>query len=236
MSRHQRQQLSYHALDSLSTALAHGLARQAVRKGDRVAVSLGNSIEYALATYALFKLGAILVVLPAAAAACCCCPPGPSVTDSSQVPLNPSFNEAQVVSALAHLDASHLVISLEASLPRQQQPRSNLGLIEELVAVAGPRSLKKVVLVNNSRTDAAVDRSVPSGAKVVRFEDVCADGAAERGPLVPAGQVLDPDDIVNIQFTSGFVLQFCAAAGMRISDSEGNGGCPGRRVCPRLLV
>lgn len=68
MSHHQRQQLSYHGLDSLSTALAHGLARQAVRKGDRVAVSLGNCVEYALATFALFKLGAVLVVPPAAAA------------------------------------------------------------------------------------------------------------------------------------------------------------------------
>jgi non-ribosomal peptide synthetase component E (peptide arylation enzyme) len=32
-----------------------------VQKGDRIAVSLGNNWEFATITYALFKLGAILV-------------------------------------------------------------------------------------------------------------------------------------------------------------------------------
>jgi non-ribosomal peptide synthetase component E (peptide arylation enzyme) len=37
------------------------LRERGVRKGDRVAVSLGNNWEFATLTYALFKLGAILV-------------------------------------------------------------------------------------------------------------------------------------------------------------------------------
>ena len=41
--------------------LAYGLRERGVRKGDRVAVSLGNNWEFAALTYALFKLGAILV-------------------------------------------------------------------------------------------------------------------------------------------------------------------------------
>jgi len=64
ISRHQNQCLTYDALDASSTVLAHGLWKQGVRKGDRVAVSLGNGIEFTLATYALFKLGAILVSSP----------------------------------------------------------------------------------------------------------------------------------------------------------------------------
>jgi non-ribosomal peptide synthetase component E (peptide arylation enzyme) len=43
--------------------LARGLQERGVRKGERVAVSLGNYWEFAVATYALFKLGAILVCL-----------------------------------------------------------------------------------------------------------------------------------------------------------------------------
>jgi len=53
--------LTYRELDERSNALAHGLRERGVEKGDRVAVSLGNNWEFAVATYALFKLGAILV-------------------------------------------------------------------------------------------------------------------------------------------------------------------------------
>ena len=51
ISHHQRTRLSYHALDRDSNALAHGLANLGVKKGDRVAVSLGNNIEYATVCY-----------------------------------------------------------------------------------------------------------------------------------------------------------------------------------------
>ena len=47
ISRHQNQRLTYDALHQQSTALAHGLVNLGVKKGDRVAVSLGNNIEYA---------------------------------------------------------------------------------------------------------------------------------------------------------------------------------------------
>lgn len=61
MSKHQNIRLSYHDLHAQSTALAHGLKNLGVVKGNRVAVSLGNNVEFAITTYALFKLGAILV-------------------------------------------------------------------------------------------------------------------------------------------------------------------------------
>lgn len=48
ISRHQRTRLTYDSLDRKSNALAQGLARAGVKKGDRVAVSLGNNIEYAV--------------------------------------------------------------------------------------------------------------------------------------------------------------------------------------------
>jgi acyl-CoA synthetase (AMP-forming)/AMP-acid ligase II len=61
ISHHQQKRLTYDELDQDSNALAKGLRRLGVEKGERVAVSLGNNIEYATATYALFKLGAVLV-------------------------------------------------------------------------------------------------------------------------------------------------------------------------------
>ena len=48
ISRHQRTRLTYRELDEKSNALARGLFYRGVKKGDRVAVSLGNNIEYAV--------------------------------------------------------------------------------------------------------------------------------------------------------------------------------------------
>lgn len=61
IARHQSATLTYQDLDVQSDALARGLERHGVQKGDRVAVMLGNGVEYCVATYALFKLGAMLV-------------------------------------------------------------------------------------------------------------------------------------------------------------------------------
>lgn len=47
ISRHQREILTYADLDIQSNALAKGLANIGVEKGDRVAISLGNNIEFA---------------------------------------------------------------------------------------------------------------------------------------------------------------------------------------------
>jgi TBC1 domain family member 8/9 len=159
--------------------MARGLANLGVKKGDRCAVMLGNNIEYATATYALFKLGAILV------------------------PLNPAFNAPQVISALTHLEAAHLIISTETLLPRKP-PRSNLPLLTHIIPnLHGHRlesdlvpSLVNVILVDNSqgRIDASSLRTTLS------YEDVVEDGGSGR-PL--SNQGLQPDEIVNIQFTSG---------------------------------
>jgi non-ribosomal peptide synthetase component E (peptide arylation enzyme) len=47
ISHHQRTILTYDALDRDSNRLARGLQRLGVKKGDRVAVSLGNNVEFA---------------------------------------------------------------------------------------------------------------------------------------------------------------------------------------------
>ncbi|KAF2184051.1 acyl-CoA synthetase/AMP-acid ligase-like protein II [Zopfia rhizophila CBS 207.26] len=180
ISHHQRARLTYDALDRDSNALARGLAKQGVKKGDRVAVSLGNNIEYATATYALFKLGAILV------------------------PLNPAFNAPQVLSALNHLTASHLIIGTETNLPRKE-PRSNIPLLTHLVPNLTSSSklesevvpsLQSIIIVSNS--SGCIETS--SYKSTTRYQDVLEDGGSS---LALPNQGLDPNDIVNIQFTSG---------------------------------
>ena len=179
ISRHQQARLTYNDLDIQSNALARGLANIGVRKGDRVAVSLGNNIEFATATYALFKLGAILA------------------------PLNPAFNAQQVVAALSHLTASHLIIGTETNLP-WKQPRENLSLLKHLVPDLRNRkleselvpSLKRIVIVDNS--SGRIDTSDLQAT--TPYSSVIEDGG--QGLPLP-GQGLRNDEVVNIQFTSG---------------------------------
>ncbi|EEA23948.1 hypothetical protein TMatcc_007019 [Talaromyces marneffei ATCC 18224] len=181
ISRHQKGRFTYHELDRNSNAVARGLQSISVRKGDRVAVMLGNSLEYASLTYALFKLGAVLV------------------------PLNPSFNANQIVSALSHLGASHLIISAEANLPRRA-PRENTSLIKHIIPGLDSMScvqselipsLKQVVVVDNStgRFDGS------SYKALTPYDSIASYIQADRKALPNQG--LSLHDVVNIQFTSG---------------------------------
>ncbi|SMQ49135.1 unnamed protein product [Zymoseptoria tritici ST99CH_3D7] len=177
ISRHQQTQLTYEELDQKSNALARGLQDIGVKKGDRVSVSLGNNIEFAVATYAIFKLGAILN------------------------PLNPSFNATQVVSALNHLETSHLIIGTETHLIRKD-PRSNVEILKHIAPGIAKgkleselvRSLKEVVLVDNSRGRVDLNQL---GA-TTPFEAIQSASAQSI-----SYDNLHKDDIVNIQFTSG---------------------------------
>lgn len=182
VSTHQNERLTYTLLDARSNALARGLESVGVHKEDRVGVMLGNSIEYAILTYALFKLGAILV------------------------PLNPSFNATQVVAGLSHLGASHLILSAESNLPRKA-PRSNITLLRHLVQdLSGSKlesevvpTLRSIILVDNSQGRVNTDsfRTLTPYSSIISEHDHSED----TRPL--SGRNLSPDEVVNIQFTSG---------------------------------
>lgn len=179
ISREQARRLTYRELDQQSNILARGLQSLGVKKGDRVCVSLGNNIEFATLTHALFKLGAILV------------------------PLNPAFTSKQIAAAFNVLSASHLVIGSETNLP-YKPPRSNVSILESIVAdlhaskveSAEVPSLRHVVLLDNSSNRVDV-----SGYKALMpFSQLASDN--DMSP-VKISETLSNHDIVNIQFTSG---------------------------------
>lgn len=117
--------------------------------------------------------------------------------------MNPSFNAQQVISALAHLDASHLIIGTETNLPRAE-PRSNVPLLQQLVLDLGAQkleseavpSLRQVVLVDNSngRINASLLRPMTQYSDVLLGNPVTS---------LPSSLTNHPDEVVNIQFTSG---------------------------------
>lgn len=110
----------------------------------------------------------------------------------------------QVVAALKHLEASHLIISAESNLPRKE-PRNNIPLLQHIAQdLTIPKlesalipSLRNIIYVENSsgRVDASPYKCLTPYASIT--SDLKADG--DPLPL----RNLSPHDIVNIQFTSG---------------------------------
>ena len=95
------------------------------------------------------------------------------------------------------------MIGAETNLP-YKPPRSNIPLLRSLVPnLAGSKlespiapSLRSVVLVNNSDGRIVIDEY----KSMTRYSDVLEDGGAGRAL---EDQGLHPDEIANIQFTSG---------------------------------
>ena len=119
------------------------------------------------------------------------------------MPLNPGFNAQQVIAALAHLEASHLIIGTETNLPRKD-PRSNTPLLQQLIPDLQARkieseavpSLQHVIVVDNS--EGRIDQSLLR--PTVNFNDMISDSSGTSS--IPQHS-LYPDEVVNIQFTSG---------------------------------
>ncbi|MCJ1443326.1 MAG: hypothetical protein MMC23_003824 [Stictis urceolatum] len=179
ISHHQNQTVTYRELQEKSNAIAHGLQSIGVKKGDRVAVSMGNCMEFAIVTYSLFRLGAILV------------------------PLNPAFTSSQVTAALNHLSVSHLIISAETALPYNTSV-PNLPLLQALIADPESTILKSTTVPCLTQIVVAdtASRTSPSPLSILKplipFTALTTTFTAPR-PVPP----LSPHDTINIQFTSG---------------------------------
>lgn len=65
-----------------------------------------------------------------------------------------------------------------------------------------------MITVDNSSGRVNADllgSSATKGLRTVKYRDVYDDGRNRMNPLLRPGERLDPEDIVNIQFTSGLV-------------------------------
>lgn len=187
--------LTYEELDLASNSIAHSLRSLGVKKGDRVAVSLGNCAEFAALTYAIFKLGAILV------------------------PLNPGFNVKQVTAALNHLGVELLIIGAITDLAYKPcRGRSNLPLLQSIVPdlesgrIESPDvpTLRTVVVVDNSTSHplsnfprlASLRSLAPFTSLIPDLRSIRASSSYAARPITPDAP-LSASETINIQFTSG---------------------------------
>ena len=116
--------------------------------------------------------------------------------------MNPAFNSPQVISALSHLTAAHLIIGAETNLA-YRPPRENLSLLEQIspdltsskLESASVPSLKNIILVDNSsqRIDVSPLKAT------IPFSSLFGTTSQTVVPDSP----LDKHEIINIQFTSG---------------------------------
>ncbi|KAL2842708.1 acetyl-CoA synthetase-like protein [Aspergillus pseudoustus] len=167
--------ISYRDLGALSDALAQGFLALGLQRSDRVAISLGNCIEYGVILYACLKIGAIVV------------------------PLNPAYTLTQLTSALDHISASVLVLSTEITLPyRRAQPTTTLinQLSEHISSSSSSSRLQNLILIENSEGRV----NIPLVGPTVDYELLLEQ---HLGTKLPRQSDLDPGDVATIQFTSG---------------------------------
>lgn len=122
---------------------------------------------------------------------------------SPQVPLNPAFSVQQLIAALVNVEASNLIIGTETNLPRKP-PQPTISILREILtdplaskveSLVVP-TLSRIIVVNNSKGQ----RNGYDLKPAINFDHILRDGGSES-PLPK--QPLCPDEIINVQFTSG---------------------------------
>jgi fatty-acyl-CoA synthase len=173
VSVHQGRRFTYAELDRLTDQLAHGLLRLGVKKGDRVGIWAVNCCEWVAMQFATPKIGAVLVNI------------------------NPAYRTHELRYALEQSGTGTLVLMHSFKTSHYYDmllelcpeiPRSRAGGLHSRVLPA----LRNVVLIGGDREGA------------FSFEAVLEEG--KRGSdedLRKIAAELDPDDDINIQYTSG---------------------------------
>jgi len=187
-------------------ALATGLLKQGVKPGDRVSIWSPNRIEWCLTQFATAKIGAIMVCI------------------------NPAYRVYELEYALNKVE-SKVIITAESFKSNQY-----LAMLQELapeLSFCEPGQLSSATFPYLKLIIRMGDEKTPG---MMNFSDVChSGGEKETAQLAAITPKLQPDDAINIQFTSGTtgspkgatlthfnILNngFQVASGMRLTDQD----------------
>ena len=153
--------------------LAAGLISLGLSKGDRVGILSPNRAEWLLTQFATARIGAVLVCI------------------------NPAYRVAELEYALNAVECRALITA--------QRFRSS-DYIHMLNQLAPDLDSSTPGLLNTTRLPhlravIAMGDATPDG--MISFDALCDNGEATTDDLDQISASLDPDDIINIQFTSG---------------------------------
>ena len=172
--------LSWYDLQRQSDDVAAALLAVGIRRGNRVGIWAPNRVEWLLAQFASARIGAVLVNI------------------------NPAYRSSELEYALNKVRCRALIMSrtlknsdylaiLKGLAPELDRPGT-----EPVLESRRLPHLKHVIVLSDGNADAAL----PPRAQ--RFGDfVKHAGPAHKLRLPGLSAALDPDDAINIQFTSG---------------------------------
>ncbi|KAJ8462955.1 hypothetical protein ONZ51_g10570 [Trametes cubensis] len=167
-------------------ALARGLLDLGVKKGDRVGVIMGNNSAYACLQWACASIGAILVTL------------------------NPAYRLPELVNTLNLVGVSHLFV-----VPRIRTSAYVRMLCDAFPALANSKpgdiqeaalpALRHLIVVDNTGDLKQFESDLEDVKPAVDFREVMVwrEDSAERRKVDDIMSTLQPDDVINLQFTSG---------------------------------
>jgi fatty-acyl-CoA synthase len=172
--RHQNIRWTYADYQQRIDALATGLLAMGVNPGDRVGIWSPNRVEWCLTQFATAKIGAIMVCI------------------------NPAYRLYELEYALNKVECKALIAA--ESFKSSEYLQMLQTLAPELaqcapgaLAAAKLPHLKSVVRMGEGKTPG-----------MFNFDQVCAlGGPSETSRMAAIAATLQPDDAINIQFTSG---------------------------------
>jgi fatty-acyl-CoA synthase len=172
--RHQNVRLSYGELRAAVDDLAAGLLTLGLEAGDRIGIWSPNNSEWVLTQFATAKAGLILVNI------------------------NPAYRVTELEYALNKVGCKALILA------ERFKTSDYLGMLRELAPEldrSAPGELRSARL---PALRFAVTLGSAQHAGCLRFADVIArGGASEKARIAALAPILQFDDPINIQFTSG---------------------------------
>lgn len=172
--RHQGIRWTYYDLARAVDALAAGLLASGLQKGDRIGIWSPNRVEWVVAQFATARIGLILVNI------------------------NPAYRISELEFALNKVQAKALIVA-----PRFKTS-DYIGMLQALAPeMAGqtPGQLQLGRLPHLRNIILLGEGSTPGMQRYDDLLGLAGPAQYERLDLIAGG--LDPDDAINIQFTSG---------------------------------
>jgi fatty-acyl-CoA synthase len=172
--RHQGIRWSYKQLGGAVDAFAGGLLALDLEPGDRVGIWSPNNIEWVIAQFATAKAGLILVNI------------------------NPAYRKGELSYTLKKVDCKALILA------REFKSSHYVGMLNEIaptITSTEPGKLELPQLPQLRSLIVISDEPVPG---MYRFADIAGMAPADAAEqLSVRAQKAQPDDPINIQFTSG---------------------------------
>ncbi len=172
--------LSWYDLLQRSDEVAAGLLALGVRRGNRVGIWAPNRVEWLLAQFGTARIGAVLVNI------------------------NPAYRSSELAYALNKVRCRALIMA------RNHKGSDYLGVIkglapeidrhgaaQELESRCLPHLKHLILLDDTQRPNPVPPQAMAFGAFIAQA------GPAHRSRVAALNAALDPDDVINIQFTSG---------------------------------